>query len=162
MGNLIFGLILAIIIFVAMGFVGGFLKSGKRRTEFIMTPLMLLAVIGILFCIPAFVYSVPVNNVGIAYNPFTGGTSETTLSEGYGIEFVSISIMDMDAGDEIEEAITAEAVAKKEVETAQQELLKTQTQAQKLAVQAQAEQDAAKIEAETLIIQAEAEKKPMS
>ena len=77
----------------------------------------------------------------------------------YGIQFCSISILDMDAGDEIEKAITAEAVAKKAVETAGQELRKTQTEAKKKAVQAQADQDAAKISAETRIIQAEAEKK---
>ena len=77
----------------------------------------------------------------------------------YGMQFCSISILDMDAGDEIEKAITAEAVAKKAVETAEQELKKTQTEAKKKAVEAQADQDAARISAETRIIQAEAEKK---
>ena len=77
----------------------------------------------------------------------------------YGVEFYSISITDMDAGAALEQAITAEAVAKKEVETAEQNLLKTQTEAKQKSVQAQAEQDAAKIEAETNIIQAEADNK---
>lgn len=77
----------------------------------------------------------------------------------YGIQFCSVSIVDMDAGDAIENAITAEAVAKKAVETAEQELRKTQTEAKKKSVQAQADQDAARIQAETRIIQAEAEKK---
>lgn len=77
----------------------------------------------------------------------------------YGVEFVSITINDMDAGEALEAAITAEAVAKKEVETAEQNLLKTQTEAKQKSVQAQAEQDAAKIQAETKLIQAEAEKK---
>lgn len=76
----------------------------------------------------------------------------------YGIEFVSVSITDMDAGAEIEAAITAEAVAKKAVETAAQELLKAQTEAQKAAVTAQAEKDAAVIKAETKLIEAQAEK----
>lgn len=76
----------------------------------------------------------------------------------YGVEFYSISITDMDAGEAIENAITAEAVAKKEVETAEQELLKAETEAKKMSVEAQAAQDAAKIEAETKIIQAQAEK----
>ena len=75
----------------------------------------------------------------------------------YGVEFVSISIIDMDAGEALEAAITAEAVAKKEVETAEQNLLKAEMEAKKKSVQAQAEQDAAKIEAETKIIQAQAE-----
>lgn len=76
----------------------------------------------------------------------------------YGVEFYSISIMDMDAGAAIEKAIEAEAVAKKAVETAEQNLLKTETEAKQAAVKAKAEQEAAKIEAETRLIEAEAEK----
>lgn len=77
----------------------------------------------------------------------------------YGVEFYSISITDMDAGEKLESAITEEAVAKKAVETAEQNLLKAETEAKQKSVQAQAEQDAAKIEAETKLIEAEAEKK---
>lgn len=77
----------------------------------------------------------------------------------YGIKFNSVTINDMDAGEELEKAITAEAVAKKAVETAKQNLEKAKTEAQQKSVQAQAEQDAARIEAETKIIEAEAEKK---
>lgn len=76
----------------------------------------------------------------------------------YGVEFYSISITDMDAGDSIEAAIEAEAVAKKAVETAEQELLKAETEAKQKSVMAQAEQDAAKIKAETKVIEAQAEK----
>ncbi len=74
-----------------------------------------------------------------------------------GVDFYSISITDMDAGAEIEAAITAEAVAKKAVETATQELEKARTESQKAVVEAQAEQDAAKIAAETMVISAQAE-----
>lgn len=74
-----------------------------------------------------------------------------------GVDFYSISITDMDAGDELEKAITAEAVAKKAVETAKQELEKAKTEAQKQVVEAQAQQDAAKIAAETTVIKAKAE-----
>lgn len=87
---------------------------------------------------------------------------ETALSEEfakYGVEFYSISITDMDAGEALENAITAEAVAKKAVETAEQNLLRTETEAKQKSVQAQAEQDAAKIQAETKLIQAEADTK---
>ena len=76
----------------------------------------------------------------------------------YGVEFYSISITDMDAGEAIENAITAEAVAKKAVETAEQELLKAEMDAKQKSVAAQAEQDAARIQAETKIIPAQAEK----
>lgn len=76
----------------------------------------------------------------------------------YGVEFVSVTINDMDAGEKIENAITDEAVAKKAVETAEQELLKAETEAKKNSVTAQAEQDAAKIKAETKIIEAQAGK----
>lgn len=75
----------------------------------------------------------------------------------YGVEFVSISITDMDAGEALEKAISDEAVAKKAVETAEQNLLKAETEAKQKSVQAQAEQDAARIEAETKIIKAEAD-----
>lgn len=77
----------------------------------------------------------------------------------YGVEFYSITINDMYAGEALENAITEEAVAKKAVETAEQNLLKAETEAKQKSVQAQAEQDAAKIEAETKLIEAEAEKK---
>lgn len=77
----------------------------------------------------------------------------------YGIEFYSISITDMDAGEALEKAITDEAVAKKAVETAEQNLLKEEIIAKQQSVQAQAEQDAAKIKSETKLIEAEADKK---
>lgn len=87
---------------------------------------------------------------------------ETELSKEltkYGVEFYSISITDMDAGEKLENAITAEAIAKKEVETAEQSLKKAETEAKQKSVQAKAEQDAAVIEAETKRIKAEAEQK---
>ena len=61
--------------------------------------------------------------------------------EKYGVEFRSISITDMDAGEALEAAITAEAVAKKEVETAEQNLQKAQKEAEKKVVEAQAEKE---------------------
>ena len=84
---------------------------------------------------------------------------ETNLKEElsrYGVEFYSVTIVDMEADPAIENAITAEAVAKKAVETAEQELLKAETEAKQKSMLALAEQDAAKIQAETLIIEAEA------
>ena len=77
----------------------------------------------------------------------------------YGVEFYSISITDMDAGEALEKAIMDEAVAKKAVETAEQNLLKAETEAKQKSVQAKAEQEAASIKAETKLIEAEAEKK---
>lgn len=76
----------------------------------------------------------------------------------YGVEFVSISIADMDAGEALEKAISDEAVAKKAVETAEQNLKKAEIDAKQQSVQAQAEQDAAKIKAETMKIEAQAHK----
>ena len=75
-----------------------------------------------------------------------------------GVEFYSITINDMNAGTALEAAITEEAVAKKAVETAEQNLLKAEMDAKQKSVQAQAAQDAARIEAETKLIQAQAEK----
>lgn len=74
-----------------------------------------------------------------------------------GITFVSINFDDTDAGNVIEKAIQDEAVAKKAVETAEQEKLKAEVEAQKRVVEAQANKDKAKIEAETKLIQAQAE-----
>ena len=75
----------------------------------------------------------------------------------YGVEFYTISITDMDAGEAIEKAISDEAIAKKAVETAEQNLLKVETEAKQKSVEAQATLEAAKINAETTLIQAEAE-----
>jgi len=90
------------------------------------------------------------------YNQLQSNLAEE-LSK-YGITFHSVTIKDTDAGEAIEKAIEAEAVAKKAVETAEQEYLKAQTESKKKTVTAQAEQDAAKIQAETEIIKAQAEK----
>ena len=57
-----------------------------------------------------------------------------------------------------EKAISDEAVAKKAVETAEQNLKKAEIDAKQQSVQAQAEQDAAKIKAETMKIEAQAQK----
>lgn len=76
----------------------------------------------------------------------------------YGVEFVSISISDMDAGEALEKAISDEAVAKKAVETAEQNLKKAEIDAKQKSVLAQAEQDAARIKAETMKIEAQAQK----
>lgn len=76
----------------------------------------------------------------------------------YGVEFYSISITDMDAGEALEKAISDEAVAKKAVETAEQKLKEAEINAKQKSVDAQAEQDAARIKAETKKIEAEAEK----
>lgn len=74
-----------------------------------------------------------------------------------GIRFYSITFIDTDGGEEIEAAIAAEAVAKKEVETAEQERLKAEIDSQKRVVEAQADFEKAKIEAETQIVKAKAE-----
>lgn len=76
-----------------------------------------------------------------------------------GITFRNITFTDTDAGEAIEQAIQAEAVAKKAVETAEQDRQKAEVEAQKRVVEAQANKDKAKIEAETKILQAEAEAK---
>lgn len=77
----------------------------------------------------------------------------------YGVTFYSISITDMDAGAAIEQAIVDEAVAKKSVETAKQQLLKVETEAKQQSVQAQAGLEATRIATETQQVQAEATKK---
>ncbi len=81
---------------------------------------------------------------------------EARLDEN-GVSFYSITFTDTDAGDEIENAIRAEAVAKKAVETAEQERLRVEIEAQQRVIEAQADQDKAAIDAETEVIKARAE-----
>lgn len=76
-----------------------------------------------------------------------------------GIEFISVNFGDTDAGPEIEAAITKEAVAKKEAETAEQTKRMTEIEAEKKMIEAEANKVKAQTEAETKIIQAEAEAK---
>jgi len=73
----------------------------------------------------------------------------TSLAEN-GITLHTVTILNIDGGDEIEAAIAAEAVAKKRVETAQQELAAAQIQAETTVVEAQAEADATTILAQAV------------
>lgn len=68
--------------------------------------------------------------------------------ESYNLEFVSFTITDQDAGDEIESAIRSESVKQKEIDTAKQEQEKAKVEAETKKVQAQAEADTAVIKAE--------------
>ena len=68
--------------------------------------------------------------------------------ESYDLEFVSFTITDQDAGDEIEAAIKSESVKQKEIDTAKQEQEKAKVEADTKKVQAQAEADAGLIKAE--------------
>lgn len=68
--------------------------------------------------------------------------------ESYDLEFVSFTITDQDAGDEIEAAIKSESVKQKEIDTARQEQEKAKVEADTKKVQAQAEADAGIIKAE--------------
>lgn len=74
-----------------------------------------------------------------------------------GISFYYINFIDVDAGEAIEGAITAQAVAKQAVETAEQERQKAEIEAQKRVVEAQANLEKAKIEAETKVVEAQAQ-----
>ncbi|OOS16944.1 B-cell receptor associated protein-related protein [Streptococcus mitis] len=68
--------------------------------------------------------------------------------ESYDLEFVSFTITDQDAGDEIEAAIKNESVKQKEIDTAKQEQEKAKVEADTKKVQAQADADAGIIKAE--------------
>lgn len=67
-----------------------------------------------------------------------------------GISLHSVTFLDTDAGDDIEDAITREAVAKKAVETAEQQRLQAQIDAERRVIEAQAEADEKRIIAESL------------
>ncbi|HPY98440.1 MAG: SPFH domain / Band 7 family protein [Firmicutes bacterium ADurb.Bin099] len=74
-----------------------------------------------------------------------------------GIQFVSINFTDTDAGAEIEKAIQDEAIAKKRVETAEQERLRVEIEAQQRVIEASANKEKAEIEAQIKLIEAQAE-----
>lgn len=67
-----------------------------------------------------------------------------------GVELVELIIKDMDAGDEIEASIKAEAVVKKAVETAEQNRLKASKDAETKVIEAQGQADANAIMTEAL------------
>lgn len=69
------------------------------------------------------------------------------LSE-YNLEFVSFTITDQDAGDEIEQAIRDESVKQKQVDSARQDQEKAKIEAETKKIQAQAEADAEVIKAQ--------------
>ena len=82
------------------------------------------------------------------YTRATADLKEKLAKEG--VELTSLTIKDMDAGKEIEEAISKEAVAKKSVETAKQEKEKAQIVAEKKKIEAQGEADANEIKTSKL------------
>lgn len=74
-----------------------------------------------------------------------------------GINIHSLTLLDTDAGDAIEKAIQQEAVAKKEVETAEQQREKAKIEAEKRIIEAEADKQKAEVEAQTQLIKAKAE-----
>ena len=74
----------------------------------------------------------------------------TTRFENDGITLHSITFLDTDGGDEIEQAIRAEAVAKKAVETAKQQRTKAEIDAETRIIEAQAEAREKEILAEAI------------
>ena len=70
---------------------------------------------------------------------------------------MAINFSDTDAGEEIEKAIQDEAIAKKRVETAEQERLRVQIEAQQRVIEASADKEKASIQAEIKLIEAHAE-----
>lgn len=77
------------------------------------------------------------------YDLSTKTLSKMLKSEG--VELVQLTIKDMNAGSEIEKAIADEAVAKKRVETAEQNRLKAQKDAETKIINAKAEAESNKI-----------------
>ena len=72
------------------------------------------------------------------------------LFEGEGVNLISLTIKDMNAGDKIEKAIEDEAVDKKEVETAEQKKAKAEKEAETKIIKAEAEAKANKLKEKTL------------
>lgn len=82
------------------------------------------------------------------YNLATEELKNKLLDEG--VNLVELTIKDMDAGEEIEKAIRAEAVAKKAVETAKQNQEKAKTEAETKLIQAEGEAKANAVKTKAL------------
>lgn len=82
------------------------------------------------------------------YDKATDKLEEMLSKEG--VDLVQLTIKDMDAGDEIENAIKEEAIAKKQVETAEQNRLKAEKDAETKVIKAKGEAEANKILTEEL------------
>jgi regulator of protease activity HflC (stomatin/prohibitin superfamily) len=80
---------------------------------------------------------------GEVYNLIEAALAERFAQDG--ITLHSITFLDTDGGDEIEQAIRAEAVAKKAVETAEQERLEAEIDAETRIIQANAEAEEKRI-----------------
>ena len=76
--------------------------------------------------------------------------------EKYGVKFDSVTILDMDGGATVEEAIAAEAKAQQAIEIATKQVEESKILAQKQVEEAKAKKEAAEINAETVIIEATA------
>lgn len=74
-----------------------------------------------------------------------------------GVSFYSITFVDTDAGEEIENAIKAEAVAKKSVETAEQTKQRIEIESQQRIIEADANKKKAEVDSQTKLIEARAE-----
>lgn len=73
------------------------------------------------------------------------------------IDLHSITLSDTDAGEEIEKAIEEEAVARKKVETAQQERERAKIESEQRVIEAEANKKKAEVEAETQLVKARAD-----
>lgn len=76
---------------------------------------------------------------------------DTSLEESlktYKLDFISFTIVDQDAGDEIEQAIREESIKQKQVDSAKQEQEKVKIEGETAKLKAQAEADAKVIEAQ--------------
>lgn len=97
--------------------------------------------------------------LGSKRNDVYAGIEEELKSrlEENGINLHSVTMVDTDAGDAIEQAIQEEAVAKKQVETAEQQREKARIESEQRVIEAEADKQKAEVEAETRLIKAKAE-----
>lgn len=72
---IILGIILSLILFVVLG-------VNIYTEEWVLNKKQLIAPLGLLVILFGCFVTVPANNVGIKYNPFSGGTQEKTIGEG--------------------------------------------------------------------------------
>ena len=102
MFGIIFNFIVAIIIFIAMGFSYKFVKADRYSDPTVdvkwkgLNKKQFLAIIPLVFIFFSMLQNIPANRVGIAFDPLQGGVQEDTYGEGLHVVMPWVSIMKLD------------------------------------------------------------------
>ena len=106
---LILGIVVTIGVLIGCGFKNERDNYGRNQMVWKLNIKQILAIFGLLLVLPGFITKIPVNTVGIVYDPFNG-VEEETLSEGFHTKglFDKIYKIDMEVQTTIVENLTTQ------------------------------------------------------